>query len=724
MSAIARRSFSALVPALLALPLIAAGCGDSNEGEGVSSSNKDTGSSSGVTEDGTIGDKDTSDAGSSSGGEDSSSSSGGVDSGSSSGGVDSGSSSGDTGTDAGTDAGTDTGEKDTDINPCPGGPGCDCKENTDCDGAVCLDTHEGKKCAKKCVDTCPSGYACKDIGSGSDSLLVCVSTQVSLCSPCKAHKDCNHNGIDSVCLDYGPAGQFCGSACKADSDCPADYECIDAKDGNGKDVKQCKKKFAATGGSGKACTADGDCDAKAGEACVAKKCQVGAFGACGCSEWAKKQGAETTCSLTNSFGTCSAARKCTAAGLSKCEAKTPAAEVCNGLDDDCNDKTPDGAEETDCSVIAFENKGSKTDCKTDADCTTKGEKCDVKGDKKCKLIIGECKGTATCVNGKIICTGAKTPTLEQCNLVDDNCDGTIDEGYLWENPVDGGKLKVGDACGVGPCKDGKVVCESFTKAICNTSDKAKPEKGACDGVDNDCNGKVDDLSCDDDDLCTKDACDSAKKTCSNEPAVDCDDKEQCTKDTCEPKTGKCKNAATDGASCDDKNACTEGDACGKHPKTGNISCLPGKPKACDDGNICTDNKCDTDKGCLPLPNAATKVCYSGAKGTENVGLCTAGVQACKDGKLDPKCVGETVPAKKEACDGKDDTCDGKTDEGCKPTDVAVTFSSAYVSGKSGTGDKAVNVQMMVGPAGPTGTAKGAKHQVDFGFLSWLMALLK
>ena len=130
------------------------------------------------------------------------------------------------------------------------------------------------------------------------------------------------------------------------------------------------------------------------------------------------------------------------------------------------------------------------------------------------------------------------------------------------------------------------------------------------------------------------------------------------------------------------------------------------------------------RSCLPLPNAATKVCYSGAKGTENVGLCTAGVQACKDGKLDPKCVGETVPAKKEACDGKDDTCDGKTDEGCKPTDVAVTFSSAYVSGKSGTGDKAVNVQMMVGPAGPTGTAKGAKHQVDFGFLSWLMALLK
>ena len=58
----------------------------------------------------------------------------------------------------------DTGEPDT--AGCPGGDGCDCAENSDCTSDVCLDTHEGKKCAQKCTDTCPSGYACKDIGDG------------------------------------------------------------------------------------------------------------------------------------------------------------------------------------------------------------------------------------------------------------------------------------------------------------------------------------------------------------------------------------------------------------------------------------------------------------------------------------------------------------------------------------------------------------------------------
>ena len=94
------------------------------------------------------------------------------------------------------------------------------------------------------------------------------------------------------------------------------------------------------------------------------------------------------------------------------------------------------------------------------------------------------------------------------------------------------------------------------------------------------------------------------------------------------------------------------------------------------------------------------------------------------GKLGAKCNNEVAPSAKEACNGKDDTCDGKTDEGCKPTNVAVTFSSAYVAGKSGTGPKAVNVQMMVGPSGPVGTAVGKKHKIEFGFLAWLMALLK
>ena len=55
---------------------------------------------------------------------------------------------------------------------CPGADGCECKDNGECDSGVCLDTHEGKKCAAKCVDTCPNGYACKDIGDGDPALRI------------------------------------------------------------------------------------------------------------------------------------------------------------------------------------------------------------------------------------------------------------------------------------------------------------------------------------------------------------------------------------------------------------------------------------------------------------------------------------------------------------------------------------------------------------------------
>ncbi len=702
--------------AILALGVATAlsGCGDEASGDdGVKSSNEDTGGGGNI--DGSI----TDDAGST------------TDTGS--GTTDTGSGTTDTGsTDAGdqdtgsTDTGSpDAGPADTGSDDCPGGPGCDCKQNDQCDAGVCLDTHEGKKCAKKCTDTCPQGYACKNISSSGDALFFCVSTQVTICAPCKEHKDCVVNGVDSLCLDYGEDGKFCGAPCKTDKECPSDYTCADAKDANGKTVKQCKTKFTTSGGSGKTCKTDAECDAKTGESCVAGKCAIGKNKTCGCSDWAKSKGAETNCAISNEYGTCKATRKCTQAGLGKCEAEAPKSEVCNGIDDDCNGTKDDLPKTFKCSKKAFEDKGSKTACKTDADCTTKGEACDEK-DSKCKILIGACPGKPTCSSaGELICGDAKIPTIEQCNLQDDDCDGTTDEGFLWKDPISGKDLAVNTDCGGnGPCKGGKVVCDSFTKATCNSYDKAKPEKGACDGVDTDCNGKVDDNACDDGDECTVDKCDSKASKCSNTPGADCDDKNQCTKDSCDTKTGKCVNAPTDGVSCDDQNACTSGDTCGKHPKTGKLTCIGGAPVKCDDNNICTDEKCDTQKGCVKLPNAATETCYSGDKGTEGKGVCKAGYKQCKDGKLDPKCIGEVPNAKKEACDGKDDTCDGKTDEGCKPTDVAVTFSSAYVAGKSGTGAKAVNVQMLVGPSGPVGKATGKKHEVEFGFLAWLMALLK
>jgi hypothetical protein len=66
----------------------------------------------------------------------------------------------------------------------------------------------------------------------------------------------------------------------------------------------------------------------------------------------------------------------------------------------------------------------------------------------------------------------------------------------------------------------------------------------------------------------------------------------------------------------------------------------------------------TDGGCK---TGIKQPCYSGPKGTENIGLCKAGTQTCFFGSWGP-CVGEVVP-KPELCDGQDGDCDGTADNG-------------------------------------------------------------
>jgi RHS repeat-associated protein len=61
-------------------------------------------------------------------------------------------------------------------------------------------------------------------------------------------------------------------------------------------------------------------------------------------------------------------------------------------------------------------------------------------------------------------------------------------------------------------------------------------------------------------------------------------------------------------------------------------------------------------------NGETRSCYSGAAGTENVGICKAGTKTCTSGQWG-ECKNE-VPPETEVCDGKDNDCDGQTDEDC------------------------------------------------------------
>jgi len=108
--------------------------------------------------------------------------------------------------------------------------------------------------------------------------------------------------------------------------------------------------------------------------------------------------------------------------------------------------------------------------------------------------VGACKhGTHVCSDGKYppTCDGQILPTDEQCNGIDDNCDGTVDEGCACSNgdtvPCYGGPPNTE---GVGPCKGGTQTCVNGLWGACQGAVLPIPE--TCNGIDDDCNGSIDD----------------------------------------------------------------------------------------------------------------------------------------------------------------------------------------------------------------------------------------
>ncbi len=134
-----------------------------------------------------------------------------------------------------------------------------------------------------------------------------------------------------------------------------------------------------------------------------------------------------------------------------CSAETkPAAEVCNGADDDCDGTVDEGNPEG----------GSG--------CTT--------GD------LGVCSaGSMNCVAGSLTCTNDNSASTETCNSLDDNCDGSVDEG----NPGGGGSCATGL---LGVCSLGGMVCTGGSLGCQATF---LPAAEICNNLDDDCDGMVD-----------------------------------------------------------------------------------------------------------------------------------------------------------------------------------------------------------------------------------------
>jgi hypothetical protein len=253
----------------------------------------------------------------------------------------------------------------------------------------------------------------------------------------------------------------------------------------------------------------------------------------------------------------------------------PAAEKCNGADDDCDGEVDEDLVSEPCPVV---NE------------------------------LGSCPGMTACNDGAVECEG-EPAEVEDCDGLDNNCNGVADEGYL---DSDGDGVK--DCVETGPCyfipgEGPDEDCDGFGDAVdCDPLD-GEVYPGAeetCDEIDNDCDGLVD-------------------EGCPCYP--ECKDKE-CGNDGCGGSCGFCPPCSY----------CTAGlcqwtgvpDCQGK--ECGPDGC-GGSCGECDDGDPATDDFC-MDGECIVLECVTWGNCGNGIVEPMNDEECDDGCMAGNPGCCD------------------------------------------------------------------------------------------